>query len=86
MRICNKTEWMCEAVHRGSGTLNAADMSTKYIVEMALVLSGISHYQFKHFCWFVNLTHTSPTSYACINKYMLPQPYTKSTLRCEIPS
>ena len=62
-----KLEWLCEAMHRGfwySSSIYAAGMSTNYIVETALVLSGISHHQFLRFCRFVNLTHTSTTSYA----------------------
>ena len=63
-----KLEWLCEAMHRGfwyTSSIYAAGMSTNYIVETALVLSGISHDHFMLFCRFVNLTHTSPTSYAC---------------------
>ena len=62
-----KLEWLCEAMHRGfwySSSIYAAGMSVNYIVETALVLSGLSHHQFMRFCRFVNLSHTSPTSYA----------------------
>ena len=62
-----KLEWLCEAMHRGfwySSSIYAAGMSVNYIVETALVLSGMSHHQFMRFCRFVNLTHTSPTSFA----------------------
>lgn len=62
-----KLERLCEAMHRGfwySSSIYAAGMSTNYIVETALILSGISHHQFMRFYQFVNLIHTSTTSYA----------------------
>ena len=62
-----KLEWVCEAMHRGfwySSTIYASGFSVNYVVDTALLLSGMNHHQFIRFCQFVNLAHTSPTAYA----------------------
>ena len=62
-----KLEWLCEAMHRGfwySFPIYAAGLFINYIVKSALVLSGMNYHQFLRFCRFVNLSHTSPSSYA----------------------
>ena len=60
-----KLEWLCEAMHRGFwySSIYAAGFSVNYIIESALLLAGMNHYQFLRFCCFINLVHTSPTSY-----------------------
>ena len=61
-----KIEWMCESKHRGfwySSPIYASGFAVNYIIESALLLSGMNHYQFLRFCKFINLAHNSPSTY-----------------------
>ena len=61
-----KIEWLCGSKHRGfwySSPIYASGFAVNYIIESALLLSGMNHYQFLRFCKFINLAHNSPSTY-----------------------
>ena len=61
-----KLEWLCQACHRGfwySSSTYAGGFSINHIIETALLLGGMNFTKFVRFCRFINLLHTSPSSF-----------------------
>ena len=61
-----KLVWTCNANHRGvwySSPTYAGGFAINHIVDSALLLAGMSHQQFLRFCQFINLVHTSTSTF-----------------------